>query len=190
MSYVIWLHLVYRYVCFKCLKCNTKILIFTFLHLTGSHWWWWWGGGTLEIHWQWCRLSENYELHDSLTTWWLDHTLFITTNIQEDHFDPGSGLDRSDLYGISPALYTAFHQHFGSDVTYKQCLFRVCVLCVQLILRVWSHANTWAQRHACDTNTEQALILFDVTAKVLVNCRIVDKEIIRWHMTSVQIKET
>ncbi len=36
--------------------------------------------------------------------------------------------------------YTAFHQHFGSDV-YD------CVLFVQLIALAWSHSNTLGRKH-------------------------------------------
>ncbi len=63
----------------------------------------------------------------------------------------------------------AIHQHFGSDITKKQHLYHVCVLCVHLIAHMWSHANTRsAEIYAYDANTAQALVWCDVTTKVLV----------------------
>ncbi len=35
-------------------------------------------------------------------------------------------------------IYLIFVSLFGSDVTWKQCLFHVCVLCVQLIAHTWT----------------------------------------------------
>ena len=50
-----------------------------------------------------------------------------------------------------------FHQHFGSgsDVTWKQHFFHVCILCVQLTDLAWTHMNRVAQRHTCNANIEQ-----------------------------------
>ncbi len=50
-------------------------------------------------------------------------------------------------------LYSAYHQHFGIDVT--------------------SHANTSSTEICRGANTEQALTLCDVATKVLVKSRIV-----------------
>ena len=73
----------------------------------------------------------------------------------------------TQVYEITFVVYSAFHQHFDSDVY-------ICVLCVQLIAQLWSHTDTCSAEISRGTNTEEAFILCDVTTKMLVKCRIVD----------------
>ena len=54
-------------------------------------------------------------------------------------------------YESNMVMYPAFHQHFGSDVT---------------------AANMCSTEIRCSANTEQALILCDITTKVLVKYHI------------------
>ncbi len=71
----------------------------------------------------------------------------------------------SYLYRISPALWLKF----GSDVTCTSASSAFTWL--HTIARAWSNANTCSTEIRSSTNTEQALILYDVTTKVLEKCR-------------------
>ena len=53
-------------------------------------------------------------------------------------------------------------------------MLHICILWVQLIVWTWNHANTCSTEIRCDTkkNMQQALMLCDVTTKVLVIGRV------------------
>ncbi len=68
------------------------------------------------------------------------------------------------LFTLIYGTYTAFHQHFGSDIT---SVFLVFFLGFR---RHGAALTSAARRYACNTNTEQALFLCDVTTKVLLKC--------------------
>ncbi len=61
-------------------------------------------------------------------------------------------------------VYTAFHQHLGSDVLWNQCLFSVCAA-------VYLHMHVFVWHHACTINWPKSRWC-NITTKVLVTCRI------------------
>ena len=63
-------------------------------------------------------------------------------------------------------IYMAWHQHFGSDVTYVS-------FALKWSRRRGATLNMRSTQIRRGANMEQALILYDITTTVLVKCRIV-----------------
>ncbi len=78
------------------------------------------------------------------------------------HWMPGHD-GKADLFIL--LICTAFHHHFGSDVTSD-------VLCFQVITRAWSQVNMCARRCAAAKTRSKRLFLYVVTTILLVKCRI------------------
>ncbi len=66
---------------------------------------------------------------------------------------------------LHKSCYTSFHQHFGSDVKSVSFVFNQLRRHGAMLTQ-----SSVAIRHGA--NTEQALILCDLTTKVLVKCHI------------------